>query len=77
MKSIKFYIADDNDEREFDGFSEGKTWNGYDVVLVSPKVFLEFKETFGDCYNDDELGTFKPDHRGLISLDGVCTFINN
>ncbi len=74
MKQIRFVIGGDGPE--YDGQSDGETWNGWDVVYVTPAVLeqialdyerMDFVEE-ADYVRTEPVG---PD--GLVSLSGWTT----
>jgi len=74
MRAIKFCFADD---KEFDGFTDDSTWNGFDNVWVTAEVHAEVRKYFLEVgYNDEELGfsLIEPDNDGLYSYaNGFAT----
>ena len=67
-----------DDDRVFEGFSHGSTWNGWDNVSVTPAVRDEIVAHFRATWpgDDDDNGNndmlaLEPDERGLICL-GWC-----
>ncbi len=75
MTLVTFMFADDEDgDPLFSGFSRGETWNGFDVVYVTPATV---EAIAGDT--DEETARFyrelpvRPD--GLVDLEGFCCFV--
>jgi len=63
-----------DDEINWQGFSEGTTWNGFDNVRVTPDVFESIKAHFLHLDDDPEAWDFEPCEDGLISLSyGMAT----
>lgn len=77
MKPCKFTF---DDERTFDGFALGSTWNGFDNVAVTEAVLQQVRDWMeeGGCDADDvdALLSIHADENGLFSLaNGYATQI--
>jgi len=76
LKPCRFTFDGD---RDFDGFAEETTWNGFDNVSVTPAVRNEIVAYFDgpdEAETNSDLMAMTPDENGLISLSyGFATQI--
>jgi hypothetical protein len=78
MKNVKF---DFGDGVIYDGFTDGTTWNGFNNIWISDKVYRQMLNNFNHMmYDFRESGLFEltQDEEGLYSLSyGFSTIIVN
>ena len=74
MKEVKFYFDDD---KLFDGYHDGTTWNGFQNIWVTKDVHKQVIKHFENDI-DCDLNTIEPDKYGMFSYSyGYCTSIND
>jgi hypothetical protein len=71
MKPCKFTF---DDEKVFDGFAHGSTWNGFDNVAVTKETLeeiIKWAESQGsEAEEIEDYRSIEPMENGLISLGG-------
>lgn len=78
LRPVRFYFGDDP---TYDGFADGSTWNGFDNVMVTPKVHKEIKNYFLNVckYDPEEMHLpAEPNALGLYDYsNGFATSIDD
>ena len=81
MGNMKKVIFDFGDGVDYEGFTDGTTWNGFNNIWISDKVYRQLLNNFNHMLSDfRESGLFEltQDESGLYSLAyGFSTIIIN
>jgi len=62
------------DEVEFDGFTDGSCWNGFDNIWVTPDTFNTILSTWEKNENDDEREMIAELREQTPDADGLYSF---